>query len=150
MCGCIKGGLMRPVFLLEDQEVITTTTTFVEWRQENVPRVYQFGEFQITFWQSLGVCIFGVFQKHMENRLSICATNKKTNTNTKNGRFIMCICISGQQKRLTIVHENRMVLLCFLVQKQNRTSLCLLTFYLELNIHIPTYLGTRGNPFFWI
>ncbi len=37
MFGFIGGGWMWPVFSLEDQEVNSTITTFVGWRQENVP-----------------------------------------------------------------------------------------------------------------
>jgi hypothetical protein len=39
------------------------------------------------------------------------------------------------------------VVLWFLVQKRNRTSPRLKIFGTK-NVHIPTYLGSMGNPFF--
>jgi hypothetical protein len=58
-----------------------------------------------TIWLLFGVlfsiCVFvGTPPKKTNIWPSICATNQKTNTQIKNGHFVMCIHVSGQRNHL--------------------------------------------------
>jgi hypothetical protein len=65
-----------------------------------------FGHIWLLFGILFSACVFVGIPKRDKIWPSICATNKKTNIQIKNGHFVMCIRVSVQRNHLFLQNKN--------------------------------------------